>query len=61
MEPSVLEKIFTPFFTTKPTGKGNAGLGLSMSYDIITKSHQGKLEVGSQEGSFTTVIIRLPF
>ncbi|MDX2071075.1 MAG: ATP-binding protein [Haliscomenobacter sp.] len=52
-------KIFQPFFTTKPSGEGT-GLGLSLSYDIITKGHQGNLLVESQEGQGTTFIIQLP-
>ncbi|GAB2647146.1 hypothetical protein GCM10027035_45930 [Emticicia sediminis] len=52
-------KIFQPFFTTKPTGEGT-GLGLSLSYDIITKGHGGTLEVESIEGEGTTFIIKLP-
>ncbi len=55
----VIDKIFNPFFTTKPTGKGT-GLGLSMSYDIVTKMHQGKLEVLSKEGEYTEFIITIP-
>lgn len=55
----VIDKIFNPFFTTKPTGKGT-GLGLSMSYDIVTKMHQGKLEVQSKEGEYTEFIITIP-
>jgi signal transduction histidine kinase/ligand-binding sensor domain-containing protein len=55
----VREKIFNPFFTTKPTGKGT-GLGLSMSYDIVTQLHKGKLEVFSQEGAFTEFVITIP-
>jgi len=55
----VIDKIFNPFFTTKPTGKGT-GLGLSMSYDIITQVHKGKLEVQSKEGEFTEFIITIP-
>jgi len=55
----VIEKIFNPFFTTKPTGKGT-GLGLSMSYDIITQIHKGKLEVQSKVGEFTEFIITIP-
>lgn len=56
---SVIDKIFQPFFTTKPTGQGT-GLGLSMSYDIITKAHQGSLQVQSEENIGTTFIINLP-
>lgn len=55
----VIDKIFQPFFTTKPTGQGT-GLGLSMSYDIVTKGHQGKLSVQSQENIGTTFSIYLP-
>ncbi len=55
----IREKIFNPFFTTKPTGKGT-GLGLSMSFDIVTQIHKGKLEVKSQEGEFTEFIITIP-
>ena len=55
----VLDKIFQPFFTTKPTGQGT-GLGLSMSYDIITKGHGGELKVETQEGTGTTFSISLP-
>jgi signal transduction histidine kinase len=53
----VLDKIFQPFFTTKPTGQGT-GLGLSLSYDII-KAHGGKIKVESKEGKGTTFIIQL--
>nr|WP_198174842.1 two-component regulator propeller domain-containing protein [Spirosoma arboris] len=52
-------KIFQPFFTTKPTGEGT-GLGLSLSYDIITKGHNGTLTVASQPGQGTTFVISLP-
>jgi signal transduction histidine kinase/ligand-binding sensor domain-containing protein len=55
----ILDKIFQPFFTTKPTGQGT-GLGLSMSYDIITKGHSGKIEVNSRVGEGSEFIIRLP-
>ena len=54
----VLDKIFQPFFTTKPTGEGT-GLGLSLSYDII-KVHEGELQVETKEGESTTFIISLP-
>ncbi len=57
--PSVLEKIFQPFFTTKPTGQGT-GLGLSMSYDIVTKGHNGQLKVETKEGEGTMFTIILP-
>ena len=56
---SIIEKIFQPFFTTKPSGKGT-GLGLSMSYEIVTKGHQGELKVNSVEGEGTTFSIILP-
>ncbi len=54
----VLDKIFQPFFTTKPTGQGT-GLGLSMSYDIV-QAHGGELKVETTEGKGTTFIIQLP-
>jgi signal transduction histidine kinase len=54
----VQEKIFTPFFTTKPPGEGT-GLGLSISYDIITSSG-GKLEFSSVEGAATEFVVVLP-
>jgi len=56
---AIVEKIFQPFFTTKPTGQGT-GLGLSLSYDIITKGHGGRLQVETSEGSGTCFIITLP-
>ena len=56
--PHVLEKIFQPFFTTKPTGEGT-GLGLSLSYDIV-KAHGGELKVETKEGEGTTFTIFLP-
>ncbi len=55
----VLDKIFQPFFTTKPTGQGT-GLGLSMSYDIVTKGHGGELKVETKEGVGSEFIIILP-
>ncbi len=54
----VLDKIFQPFFTTKPTGQGT-GLGLSLSYDIV-KAHGGELKVETKEGEGTTFIIQIP-
>lgn len=59
MSEATKTKIFQPFFTTKPTGQGT-GLGLSLSYDIITKGHGGKLEVESREGEGTEFIITIP-
>ena len=55
----IKDKIFQPFFTTKPTGKGT-GLGLSLSYDIITKGHSGQLKVESTKGEGATFTIILP-
>jgi signal transduction histidine kinase len=55
----ILDKIYQPFFTTKPTGEGT-GLGLSLSYDIITKGHGGQLKVETKEGEFAEFIITLP-
>lgn len=56
---AIREKIFQPFFTTKPTGEGT-GLGLSLSYDIVTKGHGGTLTLESVEGEGATFSIRLP-
>ncbi|QQS38345.1 MAG: HAMP domain-containing histidine kinase [Ignavibacteriales bacterium] len=56
---NILDKIFQPFFTTKPTGEGT-GLGLSLSYDIVTKVHNGELKVETKEGEGTRFIIHLP-
>jgi len=58
MPEQVKEKIFQPFFTTKPTGEGT-GLGLSLSYDIVTKGHGGTMEVLTREGEGTCIIIHL--
>ncbi len=55
----IINKIFQPFFTTKPTGQGT-GLGLSLSYDIITKEHGGELTVETKEGEYARFFIRLP-
>ena len=57
--PEVKEKIFNPFFTTKPAGEGT-GLGLSISHDIIVKQHGGSIEVDTQPGEFTEIRIVLP-
>jgi signal transduction histidine kinase/ligand-binding sensor domain-containing protein len=56
---SIREKIFNPFFTTKPAGAGT-GLGLSLSYDIITHEHKGQISVDSKEGEYTEFIITIP-
>jgi signal transduction histidine kinase len=56
--PKVLDKIYQPFFTTKPSGQGT-GLGLSLSYEII-KAHGGELKVETKEGEFAEFIIKLP-
>jgi signal transduction histidine kinase len=55
----VKEKMFNPFFTTKPAGEGT-GLGLSMSHDIVVKQHGGKIDVDTMPGAFTEFIITLP-
>ena len=57
--PEVKEKMFNPFFTTKPAGEGT-GLGLSMSHDIVVKQHGGKIDVDTEPGAFTEFIITLP-
>ena len=54
----IIDKIFQPFFTTKPTGEGT-GLGLSLTYEII-KAHDGELKVTSEEGNFSEFVIELP-
>ena len=59
MPPEVKEKMFNPFFTTKPTGEGT-GLGLSISHDIIVKQHGGSIEVDTQPGEFTEIRVILP-
>jgi two-component system, NtrC family, sensor kinase len=57
--PEVKERMFNPFFTTKPAGEGT-GLGLSLSYDIIVKQHAGSIEVDTQPGEFTEFRVVLP-
>jgi PAS domain S-box-containing protein len=57
--PEHREKLFQPFFTTKPTGEGT-GLGLSISYDIVTQQHGGTMSVDSRVGEFTEFTVRLP-
>jgi len=57
--PELRDKLFQPFFTTKPTGEG-AGLGLSISYDIVTQQHGGTISADSQVGEFTEFTVRLP-
>jgi signal transduction histidine kinase len=59
IEPDVKEKMFNPFFTTKPAGEGTV-LGLSISHDIIVRQHGGSIEVDTQPGEFTEVRIILP-
>ena len=57
--PDIRDRIFNPFFTTKPTGQGT-GLGLSISHDIVVQQHHGQLEVESEPGRFTEFVLRLP-
>ncbi|MGH7596551.1 MAG: sensor histidine kinase [bacterium] len=58
---NIRDKIFNPFFTTKPTGQGT-GLGLSISYDIIVppRRDRGEIKVETEEGKFTEFVVRLP-
>jgi signal transduction histidine kinase len=57
--PEIRDKLFQPFFTTKPTGEGT-GLGLSISYDIVTQQHGGAIWLDSEVGDFTEFTVRLP-
>jgi signal transduction histidine kinase len=57
--PEVRDKIFNPFFTTKPAGEGT-GLGLSLSHDIVVKQHSGSIEIDTQPGEFTEFKITIP-
>jgi two-component system NtrC family sensor kinase len=57
--PEVREKMFNPFFTTKPAGEGT-GLGLSLSHDIIVKQHAGSIELDTELGHYTEFRIQLP-
>ena len=59
ISPEVKEKMFNPFFTTKPAGEGT-GLGLSITHDIVVKQHSGSIEVDSQSGEYTEVRLVLP-
>jgi len=59
ISPEVKDKMFNPFFTTKPAGEGT-GLGLSMSHDIIVKQHGGTIDVETEPGHFTEFVIVLP-
>ena len=59
ISPEGLEKIFNPFYTTKPAGKGT-GLGLSLSFDIVVAQHGGELVAKSEVGNFTKFSIILP-
>jgi signal transduction histidine kinase len=59
ISPGIRDKMFQPFFTTKPTGEGT-GLGLSISYDIVAQQHGGTIEVASEEGTYAEFTIRLP-
>jgi GAF domain-containing protein len=59
ISPEIKDKLFQPFFTTKPTGEGT-GLGLSISYDIVTQQHGGTITADSRVGEFTEFTVRLP-
>jgi two-component system, NtrC family, sensor kinase len=57
--PEFREKLFQPFFATKPTGEGT-GLGLSISWDIVTQQYRGTIDVDSRVGEFNEFTVRLP-
>jgi signal transduction histidine kinase len=59
MPQAVIDKLFKPFFTTKPVGKGT-GLGLSICHDIIVNTHKGEINVNTKEGEFTEFVITIP-
>jgi len=59
MPKAVIEKVFNPFYTTKPAGQGT-GLGLSISFDIIVQEHQGQISVDSKEGEYAEFVITIP-
>jgi len=59
ISPEIKDRLFQPFFTTKPTGEGT-GLGLSMSYDIVTQQHGGSVTVDSAVGEYSEFTVRLP-
>ncbi|MFC7669605.1 sensor histidine kinase [Hymenobacter humi] len=59
MSPEVQQKVFQPFFTTKPPGEGT-GLGLSLSHDIVATGHGGTLTVASEEGKYAEFCLALP-
>jgi signal transduction histidine kinase len=59
IRPEHRDKLFQPFFTTKPTGEGT-GLGLSISWDIVTQEHGGTIEADSRVGEFAESTVRLP-
>jgi signal transduction histidine kinase len=56
----IREHVFEPFYTTKPTGEGNTGLGLSLSYDIVTAGHRGSLVLETTPGAGTEFVITIP-